>query len=252
MAGKSIQSGKKKSIWLVVAMLVLLLVIGGCVIYVNDYYHPLDSAQDALMTTVTVRTYQLEDGAWVFEPLDTEISKGMIFYPGGKVAYEAYAPLMGMLAEEGFLCVLPEMPANLAVLDMDAAKEYPGQFPQVTEWYLGGHSLGGSMAASYVAEHAQEYEGLVLLAAYSTADLKDSGLQVLSVYGSEDGVLDMEKYEEYKANLPEDFHEKIIQGGNHAYFGSYGFQDGDGEANIRNEEQLQLTVEFINSAFTKY
>lgn len=44
--------------------------------------------------------------------------------------------------------------------------------------------------------------GLVLLAAYLIKDLRDGGLKVLTVYGSEDGVLNREKLEDGKALLP--------------------------------------------------
>ena len=115
---------------------------------------------------------------------------------------------------------------------------------------MSGHSLGGSMAASYLSRHPDDFEGLILLAAYSTADLKDSGLSVLSVYGSEDGVMNRNSYETYRENLPADFTEFIIPGGCHAYFGCYGAQKGDGTPEITNEEQIQLTAEAIGE-FTK-
>ena len=135
------------------------------------------------------------------------------------------------------------MPANLAVLDMGAAEAHLDEFPDIENWYVGGHSLGGSMAASYAAEHADELEGLLLLAAYSTEDLTGSGLDVLSIYGSEDGVLNMDKYNEYRPNLPEETTtEVIIEGGNHAGFGDYGPQDGDGEASLSGEEQQRQTA----------
>ena len=98
------------------------------------------------------------------------------------------------------------------------------------------------MAASYGAKHPEKLQGLILLAAYSTADLTDSGLDVLSIYGSEDGVLNMEKYESNRGNLPEATVEIVIPGGNHARFGSYGPQDGDGKAGISASEQVQHTA----------
>ena len=174
-----------------------------------------------------------------------EAKAGFIFYPGGKVEHTAYAPLMRGLADRGVLCVLVEMPLNLAVLDMNAAEGIPEAFPEVERWYLGGHSLGGSMAASYLASHTEEFEGLILLGSYSTADLSGTELSVLSVYGSEDGVLDREKYAEYRPNLPESFTETVIEGGNHAYFGAYGEQEGDGTATVTPAEQLRQTAEAI-------
>ena len=119
------------------------------------------------------------------------------------------------------------------------------EYPQVTEWYLGGHSLGGAMAASYAAEHAEDLRGLVLLGAYSTADLRDSGLKVLTVYGSEDGVMNRENYAAGLALLPEGAEELVIDGGCHACFGCYGAQKGDGTPQISNEEQIERTAEAI-------
>ena len=101
------------------------------------------------------------------------------------------------------------------------------------------------MAASYLSECSEDYEGLVLLGSYSTADFSESDISVLSIYGSEDLVLNREKYEECKVNLPEDFTEVVIDGGCHAYFGMYGLQDGDGEASITNEEQIRITTDVI-------
>ena len=135
-----------------------------------------------------------------------------------------------------------------AVFDANAAEGIPEQFPEVTNWYLGGHSLGGSMAASYLAKYADDYAGLILFGSYSTTDLSETGLSVLSVYGSEDKVLNKENYEADKANLPADFTEIVLEGGCHAYFGMYGAQEGDGNPTITNEEQIFLTAEHIIKA----
>ena len=137
------------------------------------------------------------------------------------------------------------MPFNLAVLDMNAADGIQEQYPEIENWYIGGHSLGGSMAASYLEKNVDDYEGLILLGSYSTADLSETDLDVLSIYGSEDKVMNHEKYADNKANLPDDFTEIIIDGGCHAYFGMYGAQDGDGTPTISNEEQISITAENI-------
>ena len=152
---------------------------------------------------------------------------------------------MESLAEKGMLCILVEMPFRLAVFDMDAAEGIQEQYPEIENWYIGGHSLGGAMAAAYLSENVDDYEGLVLLGSYSTANLSETDLAVLSVYGSEDGVLNREKYEECKVNLPVDFEEVVIDGGCHAYFGMYGVQKGDGTPGIGNEEQIEMTAEAV-------
>ncbi len=222
--------------------LALAMIVGACAIYLGDYYRADYEAIGAFLPQGT--TFKEEsDGTIVFEPEGA--TKGLIFYPGGKVEYRAYIPLMQACAEEGILCVLVEMPFNLAVLDVNAADGIQREYPEIEDWYIGGHSLGGSMAASYLAGHTEDYEGLILLGSYSTADLSDTDLDVLSVFGSEDQVMNREKYDENKSNLPTDFTETVIEGGCHAYFGMYGAQEGDGTPTITNEEQIRITVENI-------
>ena len=237
-------SGNKRwKIWLAVIGCIIAMLTGTCVIYVNDYYRADEDAKQALLSDEAVKMEWIEDDVIAFVPEDA--IAGLIFYPGGKVEYTAYAPLLHGLAEEGVLCVLCRMPCNLAVLAPDAAEGLQENFLEIEKWYIGGHSLGGSMAAVHVAEHADEYSGLILLAAYSTKDLSSLGLHVLSVYGTEDGVLNMEKYTNNLTNLPSGRKECIIEAGCHAQFGSYGKQDGDGTPGISGEEQRQITIEAI-------
>ena len=103
------------------------------------------------------------------------------------------------------------------------------------------------MAASYLTECTEAYEGLILLGSYSTADLSEMDLDVLSIYGSEDQVMNREKYNENIKNLPEDIEEVILDGGCHAYFGMYGEQDGDGTATMTAEEQIRMTGDVIGA-----
>lgn len=191
-------------------------------------------------------TYKEEPGGRiVFAPEGATV--GVIFYPGGKVEHRAYIPLMAQLAKEGILCVLVEMPFRLAVFDADAASGVQSEYMQIDRWYIGGHSLGGSMAASYLKKHASDYEGLLLLASYATADLSETDLAVLSVCGSEDGVLSFDKYRKNLSNLPSDTTEAVIDGGCHAGFGMYGRQKGDGTPRISSAEQIKQTAAIVIS-----
>lgn len=219
----------------------------GIWIYVSDYYYAEQRALDQICSSNTVQVEYVDKDKLVFSPKDAKA--GLIFYPGGKVQFEAYVPLMKRLAEQNMLCVLIKMPCNLAVLDVSAADGIKDEYPEIETWYIGGHSLGGSMAASYVAEHTDDFAGLALLAAYSTADLSESDLKVVSITASEDNVMNCEKYKEYYSNLPSDTQEVVIEGGCHGYFGMYGIQDGDGEPTISNEEQLSITADAIVDAF---
>ena len=167
---------------------------------------------------------------------------GIIFYPGAFIQFEAYGPLMRKCADHGYACFIVRMPLNLAVFNKDAAREVKDYYTGISHWFLAGHSLGAAMAASYGAEHPEDYDGLIMLAGYSPEDLTYSGLSVLSIYGSRDGILNSKKYEKYKSNLPASFEEYVIEGGNHAGFGDYGDQSGDQEALISVEEQMDKTA----------
>ncbi len=236
---------KHKKRWLILGTIlaVIVLACAGFAVYVGSYYHADETALQAIAPADGISVEKTEGDTIVFTP--PEPKAGLIFYPGGKVEYTAYAPLMRSCAEKGILCVLLKMPCNLAVLDRNAADGVAEQFPEIGSWYIGGHSLGGAMAASYAAEHSSELDGLVLLAAYATKDLTTSDLAVLSVYGTEDQVMNREKYTECRVNLPSETIEIIIDGGCHAGFGCYGPQDGDGTPAISNVEQITQTAERI-------
>lgn len=231
----------KRKIFLAAVLLLLAVCVIGSWIYVSDYYHAEPEAVAAMAAADDIQISATEKNMLVFAPKDAKA--GLIFYPGGKVEYTAYAPLLQAFAKEGILCVLVKMPGNLAVLDINAAEGIQAQFPEIDRWYMGGHSLGGSMAASYVSKHTDAYEGLLLLASYSTADLSGSDLQVFSLYGTEDHVLGLDAYEENRSNLPAATIEEIIEGGCHAQFGAYGPQDGDGTPTISMEEQIKSVID---------
>ena len=240
-----LKNTRKRKIFVAVTSVTLVIVIifVACGIYLGDYYHADEGAIAAFSSTENISISKKKNGNIVFEPQNA--TKGFIFYPGGKVEHRAYEQLMAELAREGILCVLVKMPFNLAVFDINAADGVKEEYPYIESWYIGGHSLGGSMVAYYLEDHVDEYEGLVLLGSYSTSDLSNTDIDVLSIYGSEDRVMNKEKYEENKSNLPKDFTEQVIEGGCHAYFGIYGEQKGDGIPTISNGEQIDITAKAI-------
>ena len=144
---------------------------------------------------------------------------------------------------------LVKMPFHLAFLGMNRAADVMRQYTY-TNWYIGGHSLGGAMAANFAADHGDGIRGLVLLAAYPTKKLPSDMIEIL-LYGSEDHVLRTEAVEEGRQYAPEEYCEYVIKGGNHAQFGSYGVQKGDGKASIPAEEQQKETVRLIMEALNK-
>ena len=226
----------------------LIAMIIGIAVYLSDYYQADESVQAALADSGTVRVS--EENNWtIFMPEQRSSDVGFVFYPGGKVDELAYAPVMHALAEQDILCVLVSMPFRLAVLRSGAAAAVIDEFPEINQWFIGGHSLGGAMAASFASNYPALLEGVILLAAYPPSDLSQSDLRLLSIYGDQDSVLSMDRYTDNKAYFPDDLVEIIIGGGNHAYFGNYGEQAGDGQAQISREEQQRITIEAIITFF---
>ena len=209
-------------------------------VYTEQYYHADSSALHALESDDTVKVEQTEYG-WLFDgPSETD---AIIFYPGGKVEETAYAPLLHYLAGQGMDACLVKMPFRLAVFGVNKAGQVMKQY-HYDHWYIGGHSLGGVMAAYYAAGHSSGLCGVYMLAAYPAKPV-DEKIPAVTIYGSEDGVLNMKKMEDAKRYLPDGSKEYVIEGGNHAQFGNYGKQDGDGNAAISAGEQQHRTAGII-------
>ena len=224
---------------------ILVVLVAVAAIWVNDTLKPNATALAAMADGDGVDVRELDGGDVAFVPDDPKA--GLIFYPGAKVEPEAYAPLMRECAERDVLCVVTRMPLNLAILDANAADGIREQFPEVSEWMISGHSMGGVAASSYASRHEGDFDDVVLLASYSTDDLTDYEGNVLSIVGSNDQVLDLQAYEAASERLPDQAREQVIEGGNHANFGSYGEQAGDGQATISPEEQWDETADAIQS-----
>lgn len=186
-----------------------------------------------------------------FLPDEGASTVGLILYPGGRVDFRAYAPTAQAIAKRGFLVVLVRMPLNLAIFDPEAAAEVIAAYPEVEHWAVGGHSLGGAMAARFAFRHPDVVQGLVLWASYPAPsdDLSGRNLSVLSVFASEDGLATPEKINASRVLLPPSTVWKRIEGGNHAQFGWYGLQKGDRVATIsraaQQAEVIEVTVNFL-------
>lgn len=233
------RTGRNKRIATIIA--VLLCIAAGLIWYVSDVYESDETVQKYLEKNTSVQITEIENGLF----LDGSGNEAaLIFYPGAKVEYTAYIPMLYQLAEKGADVFLLKMPCNLSFLGRSRADDILEEYAY-DHWYMGGHSLGGAMAASYVSEHLKELDGLILLAAYPTGNLNAEGFSVLSVYGSEDGVLNRGQVEKGRAYMPKDYTELCIKGGNHAQFGNYGIQDKDGIPLLSAEEQQEQTVSAI-------
>jgi hypothetical protein len=223
--------------------------VGGFVLWASN---PHQAMPEALASLASDDYVQVETDPWItFLPLNQEPSTGFIFYPGGLVQPEAYAPAARAIAEAGYLVVITPMPLNLAVIDANVAAEVIAAHPEIEHWAIGGHSLGGSMAAAFADKNPEATAGLVLWASYpaSSNDLSDQEIAVASIYVTLDGVALPETVLAAQALLPLDTVWIPIEGGNHSQFGWYGFQEGDNPATVSREEQqeraIQATMELL-------
>lgn len=195
---------------------------------------------------VVTRTHQ----GWEFTAPSAEPTAGVVIYPGGRVDPRSYAPLARALAKAGYLTIIVRMPLGLAVTRPDAADAVVAAHPDIDEWAIVGHSLGGVMAASHVAGSPGDYDALVLLAAYppSGVDLRDARVTVGSYVGTRDTVIDMAAWEASAGRLPAQAVIARVEGANHSQWGSYGTQHGDSSARITADVQTAIAVDAVSRA----
>ncbi|MGD9676930.1 MAG: alpha/beta fold hydrolase [Vulcanibacillus sp.] len=205
---------------------------GAFLIYASDYYKAEDVSVPAMQGDSTMR---IQDNLIVLSPTMPS-DTALIFYPGAKVEYIAYLPILEKIKQNlGITCIIVKMPFNMAIFDTNAADKIIDQFPDIEKWYIGGHSMGGAMASDYASKNQDKVEGLILLGAYIYGDYPAEN--ALTVYGTFNTSV-AEKIN-YSENIV------VIDGGNHAQFGNYGKQKGDPDATISREEQQDITVEAI-------
>ena len=229
---------KRLKVTLIMIITLVMILVGAFFIYVSDYYRADDVAIAAMQNKATIR---VEDNLIILSPT-TPGDTALIFYPGAKVEYFAYLPILEKIEQTcGITCILVKMPFNMAIFDANAADKIIDLFPDIKNWYIGGHSMGGAMASDYASKHQDKIEGLILLGAYIYGNYpaEDS----LTVYGTFN--TSVAKKINYTENIV------VIEGGNHAQFGNYGKQKGDPDATISREEQQNIAVEAIRGFLEK-
>lgn len=213
---------------------VIIVIVIGFFIYTGNYYHAEKEVEIIISILEQNGRITTKGNNTIIYP-ETKGTRGLIFYPGGKVDEKAYIPLLKSLSDEGITCVLVKMPFRLAVFGINRADAVFDIVPEVEEWYMGGHSLGGAMASSYVGKNKEKIKGLILLGAYP---VNAEDVPTLTIYGSQDKIVNRDKVKDIKGKIE-------LSGGNHAYFGFYGEQKGDGTATITREEQQSQCISYI-------
>lgn len=243
---------RRRWLWLLLLVpLALVLGFTGWAAAGSARNAPTASAEAALVSDAEVT---VETTPWLtFTPTAGSPTTGFIIYPGGLVPPEAYAPAARAVASAGYLVVITSAPLNLAVIAPNAAAEVIAAFPAIEHWAVGGHSLGGAMAARFVYENPEAVDGLVLWASFPAEnnDLSNLDLAVTSIYGTNDGLSTPAEVQASARLLPPEARLVAIEGGNHTQFGAYGtgLQNRDNPATISfDEQQAQIvaaTVELL-------
>ncbi len=210
---------------LLALVVVLLLAVAAFVVWASTPLGPMPEALAALESDAVVQV--TTDPWYIFQPVGESRGTGLIFYPGGRVDARSYAPPARALAEQGYPVVIVPMPLNLAVFGAGKAADVIEAFPEVERWAIAGHSLGGSMAVSFINDNPEAMDGLALWASYPAGGDDLSGrseLAATSIYGTADGVAAVEEVLGGQPLLPAAAVWAPIEGGNHAQFGWYGPQ----------------------------
>ncbi|PRY82835.1 alpha/beta hydrolase [Alkalibacterium olivapovliticus] len=226
-----------------VIVLFSLMTVGLYLLIQSRTYEAMDEAR-AILNEEQVSQ---EDG-WIKIEAEDRIGT-IVFYQGAFVEAEAYLPLAKKLSTEGFRVFIPYMPLNLAILNSNAFEEIIEEYRSDEEWWIGGHSLGGASASIYAASEEETIDGLFFLAAYpsDSSDLSEKPYPIVSITAANDIIVNEERFDESKDNLPDHTVFYTIDGGNHAGFGNYGFQSGDGAATITQEDQQEQVVDIMMS-----
>ena len=232
---------KRKTGPLIVIAAFLIALSAGFLVYTGIYYHADALAIAALASDEQVAVSQTSYG-WYFDGPSED--RALVFYPGAKVEETAYAPFLHALAARGIDVCLVEMPFRLAILGINSAESVITRH-DYAHWYIGGHSMGGAAAAIYAANHPGQIEELILCAAYPTKTLP-ADMAVISLYGSEDKVIALSNIEKGRSFVASpSYVEYVINGGNHAQFGNYGAQRGDGQASLSAQDQQTEAIDVI-------
>lgn len=243
---------KRRLAIILLSIPILVLIIAG-LYWILSFNRAGNQSLLALESSEQVSVIQ--DSHLVFEPVPNNYNTGVIFYPGGNVDPKAYAPLANGLAKKGYTVVIVPMPFNLAVLNINAGNEVIQKYPTIKSWIVAGHSLGGSMAVKYYNQNEiDKLKGIILLAAYpdSVDDISQKDVNVLSVWGSEDNILNKSLLESTKPLLPPSTVFSEIYGGNHSQFGDYELQIGDNKALITFIQQQNFTLADIDNFIKSY
>lgn len=188
-------------------------------------------------------TLEVISGSLVLSPTGEATTAGVLYVPGARVDPYSYLHPLVDVAASGVTVVIMDPLFNMALLDQRNLDELVAAAPSIETWTLAGHSLGGVRACMLADD--PRVTGLVLFASYCANDISHLGIPVLQVLASDDGLIDISAVNEARGLLPASATATTIEGANHASFGTYGDQPGDGLATLSRQQVRESVTELM-------
>jgi hypothetical protein len=223
------------------AVLALLLAsVVGFLVYASMVYTAEPAALAEVTSNTRITVTETHDTV-TLTPAAGATGDGIVFFAGAKVDPAAYAPTFTELVEAGVTVVIVRPILGFAIMEFRPLATFTAAAPGVTNWMVGGHSLGGVRACQYAADASTNPDpdpaitGVILFGSYCATDISEADVPVLSLAGSADGLSTPNKIADAASLVPADATFVEIEGANHASFGAYGAQRGDGVATATDE-----------------
>jgi hypothetical protein len=244
VAGSSIlfatlRSGRRSRLWLTIPGAIGLIVLAG----ISWLLAPFPATEVAVAALQSDSAVSISSSSTeiVMRPAGEPPEGGLVFQPGARVDSRAYAHILRPLAEAGYEVVIVKQPLGVAFFAPGFAPGWAADHPEVARWVVGGHSLGGVVAAQNAAD-PNEIDHLVLWASYPAGDVSGSTFDAVSIFGTNDGLTTLDNIDDSIEDLPDGANFVPVDGAIHSHFGDYGLQPGDGEPEISRQEAQDLIV----------
>ena len=184
-------------------------------------------------------------------PAATAPRTGIVFYPGAYCDIRGYTAVWKEIAAQGYLVVIPKMPFDFAIFAPNAADDVRAAHPEIEQWIIAGHSMGGAMAGVYADNNRANLAGVIVFDSYppGSNSLADADLPILLF---ERARLDGSRSQKFIDNAklyPESAELNLIPGAQHMYYGSFdgGAYQEEWEPGIERDAMQKIVINGITA-----
>lgn len=229
----------------------LILAILATIIYFKVTNYPASQAAKQTFEQVQEKYDVSKNKDYLYFTANESQKSALIIVPGGNVNKIAYLPLVSLILADGHDVAIVNAYFDLSIITPYRPINVINDHPE-KDFYIAGHSLGGTTAAMFVAKYPDKIKGLIFLASYPASDMSNLKMPTLSISGSLDAFVPPKLIETKKPLFPKDATTfVIIEGGNHSQMGDYGLQRKDNPATITPSQQHEKVAQLIVDFMTK-